>query len=91
MEISFFKIPKHKKFTYNPLYYNQEREELQDRIKRIEREEKSGKNDNYTSGSIKGSFQHLRSLRSRSQRSSSVRVIIIALILLAVVYFIFGM
>ena len=90
MELNFFKSPKHKRFTYNPLYYNQQKEELQERVRRIEREQKGIKDGNFTPGIIKGSFQHSRSLRSKSHKNSSVRVIIIALILLAVVYFIFS-
>ena len=90
MNVSFFKRYKHKKFTYTPLYYNEQKEDLQDRIRRIEREE-NGTRDNYSPGNIKGSFQHIRSLRSKSQKSSSIKVIIIAAILLAIVYIVFGL
>ncbi len=92
MNVGFFKKYKHKKFTYSPLYYNQQKEDLEERIRRIEREENgSGNEDNYFPGNIKGSFQHLRSLRSKSQRSSSIRIIIIAAILIAIVYIILGL
>jgi hypothetical protein len=91
MALRFFRTYEHKKFTYHPLYYNQQKEELQERIKRIEREERGpGDEENYTPGIIKGSFEHLRSLRGKSQRNSSIRVIIIAVILIAIVYYIFG-
>jgi len=92
MNISFFRSYKHKKFTYNPLYYNEQKENLEERIRKIEREVNgSGNEHNYYPGNIKGSFQHLRSLRSKSQRSSSIRIIIIAAILIAIVYIIFGL
>jgi len=34
----FFKIPQHKQFNYEPLYYDERKEKLQERIKRIEQE-----------------------------------------------------
>ena len=90
MALKFFRTYRHKQFNYTPLYFNQQKEELQERIRRIEREEKGISDEkNYTPGIIKGSFQHLRSLRSKSERNSSVRVIIRAVILLALVYYIF--
>lgn len=90
MEFNFFRKYRHKQFNYTPLYYNQQKEELQERIKRIEREERGGGDGDFSPGIIKGSFQHLRSLRAKSQRRSSVTVIIIAALLLAIVYYIFS-
>ena len=59
MNISFFRSYKHKKFTYNPLYYNQQKEDLEERIRRIEREVKGYRNeDSYYPGNIWVSQTH---------------------------------
>ncbi|MGD2033988.1 MAG: hypothetical protein PVF73_02955 [Bacteroidales bacterium] len=91
MALNFFRTYKNKRFTYHPLYYNQQKEELQERIKRIEGEQKGISDENYTPGIIKGSFRHSRLVRSQANRNSSIRVIVIAVILLALVYYIFRM
>ncbi|MBA7536432.1 hypothetical protein ES705_28696 [subsurface metagenome] len=89
MALNFFRTYKNKQFNYTPLYYSRQKEELEERIKRIESEEKGIKDENYTPGIIKGSFRHIRSLRAKSERGSAIRVIVIALILLVLVYYLF--
>jgi hypothetical protein len=91
MLISFFKSGKNKEFHYSPLYYNQQKEELQDRVKRIENELKGGSKGEYQPGIIKGSFRHVRSMRTKAERGSALRIIIIVMILLGLVYFLFNL
>jgi hypothetical protein len=43
MKITFFKIPKHRVFNYKPIYYDANKEELDERIRKIE--ESSKQND----------------------------------------------
>ncbi|MDR2064648.1 MAG: hypothetical protein LBP85_02895 [Prevotellaceae bacterium] len=43
MKITFFKIPKHRVFNYKPIYYDANKEELNERIRKIE--ESSKQND----------------------------------------------
>jgi hypothetical protein len=43
MKITFFKLPKHRVFNYKPLYYDADKEELNERIRNIE--ENSKQND----------------------------------------------
>lgn len=38
MKITFFKIPKHRVFNYKPVYYDAEKEELKERVRKIEDE-----------------------------------------------------
>ena len=38
MKITFFKIPKHRVFNYKPVYYDAEKEELDERVRKIEDE-----------------------------------------------------
>jgi len=48
MKITFFKIPKHRVFNYKPIYYDAEKEELTERVRKIEDEVKQqNTNDEY--------------------------------------------
>ena len=38
MKITFFKIPKHRVFSYKPIYYDAAKEELDERVRKIEDE-----------------------------------------------------
>ena len=40
MKITFFKLPKHRVFNYKPLYYDAYKEELNERIRKVEESEK---------------------------------------------------
>jgi hypothetical protein len=70
-----------------PLYYNQQKEELEERIRRIENELEGKPKGEYKPSIIKGSFKHLHSMRKKSNRVSSFRLVVIILILLALVYY----
>jgi hypothetical protein len=83
----FFRTYKHKQFNYMPLYYNQQKEELEERVRRIENELQGKPTGEYKPGIIKGSFKHLHSMRKKSNRVSSVRLIVIILVLIALVYY----
>ncbi|MDR2652411.1 MAG: hypothetical protein LBC68_08885 [Prevotellaceae bacterium] len=45
MKITFFKIPKHRVFNYKSRYYDADKEELNERIRKIEESEKQQNND----------------------------------------------
>ncbi|MDR1552993.1 MAG: hypothetical protein LBS69_05970 [Prevotellaceae bacterium] len=45
MKITFFKIPKHRVFNYKPRYYDADKEELNERIRKIDESEKQQNND----------------------------------------------
>ena len=36
LRLRFFKVPKHSSFNFKPRYYDEEKEELQERLKRVE-------------------------------------------------------
>ncbi len=86
----FFKIPQHKRFNYQPLYYDEEKEKREERLKRIRRElGKSDDEDHYvptiTRGSMRGYFDKTR----RVKKQSNVRLVLLILFLFFVSYFIF--
>jgi len=79
----FFKLPKHKRFDFPARYYNEEKENLEKRIKDIEA-------GNYESR-IKNSFN--RKIDNKSPWNSSwntIRLIIIFAILIAGFLFIYS-
>lgn len=85
----FFRTYKNKEFNYIPLYYNQQKEELNERKKRIEREVKGGGEMKFQPGIIRGSFRNVRSIRRKAERGSALRVFVIVVLLLALVVYLF--
>lgn len=86
----FFKIPQHKRFNYQPLYYDEEKERREERRKRIRKElGKSEADDHYvpniTRGSMRGYFDKSR----RAKKQSNLRLVILVLFLIFVSYFLF--
>ncbi|HYX07748.1 MAG TPA: hypothetical protein VE912_13550 [Bacteroidales bacterium] len=91
---SFFRTYKNRQFDYKPIYYNAEKEELQERIRSIELEmgikhdddEKEGYKPRIDRGSIRG---FLNSKRKVKNRQSNIRLLIIMIFLLLLAYFLF--
>ncbi len=81
---NIFRTRKPRSFNYQPLYYNERKEKLQQRIQEIEKEMQARKNGTYTSNISKG---FIKKHEKRDKRSSNIRLLIILLILLAFFYF----
>ena len=87
--ISFFKVPKHKVFNYQPLYYDPEKEAREQRRRELglaDDEEQKG----YTSGSlIRGGAMRARheafNQKMQSQRKKSQMLLIALIVGLSVV------
>ncbi len=91
MRIRFFRLSKNKTFDYKPMYYNEEKEELQQRIERAKRE--AGKSDDGTYvPNIKGQFKPVfdREMRRSSQRQSNLRLMVIIAVLFGIAYWLLG-
>ncbi len=86
---SLFKTPRHRQFNYRPLYYNQQKEELQERIRKIEQEmgvkkpDESGYRTGIQRGQMRGHFRDTKRLK----KQSNVRLLIILLALFALAYY----
>lgn len=92
----FFRIPKTKKYSYKPRYYDERKEELDKRIAQIKAEmgitedqpegNKYFKGDYKTHirGQMKGYFRQAR----RQKRTSNMRLLFILLILLGLALYI---
>ncbi len=88
--IQFFKLPRHKKFNYQPLYYNPEKEEQEGRRKRIEHEMGIHLEDStgYKTTITRGSMRHYFYKNEKARKQSNLRLVVIILILLFAAYLI---
>ena len=84
-----FRTYKNRQFTFMPRFYNQQKEELEERIKQIEKEVQGEKSEGYSGNIMRGSFRRAYQRRSSANRYSLLRIVIIIAILLALVYFLF--
>lgn len=85
MKFRFIKLSQNKSFDYKPMYYNPQKEELQQRIDRAKRE--AGSTDQPYTPNIKGQFKPVfnREMRT-SERKSNIRLVIIIAVLMGVAY-----
>lgn len=87
----FFNTYKHKRFNYLPRYYDERKEELEERKERIAREEGLVDPDTIQHSSIRGSFRHMHGYREQANRASAIRTIIIISILVGLVLLLFSL
>lgn len=85
----FFKIPQHRQFNYQPVYYDEQKEKLEERIKNIEQEYGIKHGDENIRSMTKGSFSHYYDRKRKTQRYSTTRLIIIIAFLAFVGYYLF--
>jgi len=86
---SFFKVPQHRQFHYEPIYYDERKERLEERIREIE-QQYGIKNGEQSERAIrKGSFSHYYDRRKKTQRFSTTRLIIIIAFLIFISYYLF--
>jgi len=84
-----FKTREKRQFTFIPRFYDKQKEELQARIRQIEREFQGSTDEGFAGSAIKGSFRRVHQKRSRENRNSLIRILVILIILLLIVYFLF--
>ena len=87
----FIKLPSHKRFEYTPRYWDPEKEEREDRIRRIKAEMGIEIPSDPNRSTIKrGSFRQARQkTKVRATRSSNIRLLVILAALLLLAYLIF--
>ena len=87
----FFKVKEPNRFNYRPLYWDPEKEDREDRIRRIKAELGQEVRFNRNASTIKrGSFrQTTRGTNRKAGRESNVRLIVIAAILMLLSYLLF--
>lgn len=91
MAIRIFHIPKNKKFNYKPRFYDEQKEDLENRIEQIKRE--MGKSDmpidETYKPNIKGRFRSTSRRTSEDKQKSNLRLIFILFLLALLAYFMF--
>ena len=87
----FFKVREPKRFDYKPLYWDPEKEEREDRVRRIKAEMGQEVSFNRASSTItRGSFrQYSAKSRRKAGRESNLRLILIAAALFILAYLLF--
>ena len=85
----FFKLAKPRQFHYEPLYYDERKEKLQERIKEIEQKMGVRLEGKYSRKLGKGSFSEHRLREKKTKRYSTTRLIIIFIFLLLISYLLF--
>ena len=87
--MSFIRLPKHRYFNYQPLYYNENKERMQERYDRYgQREENSGTEDYkyYPGKYLRGKMRPaVYDSRRSSMKPSLSRVLKIALFLVVII------
>ena len=90
MAIKFLHTPKNKQFKFTPRYYDEQKEELENRIQKIKREmgvENLEDSDKPYVPNIKGQMRGYFKKNIEQKRKSTMRLIIILIVLFAIVYF----
>ena len=92
LNFSFFRTPKHRVFNYQPLYYDERKEALQERIARAKGEAES-KNENYVPGrNIRHNFRKsLYESRKNASTPAVIRLIVLLsiVVLMVALYYVF--
>ena len=84
-----FKLPKHKQFSYRPMYFDPEKEKREARNKEIAREMGVDENTQYISRLKPGVMRsQFRRTDDKTRKASNLRLIIIIVFLLFVAYLI---
>lgn len=86
MALTFFKTPKNKKFNYRPVYYDQKKEERDQRLKTA-LEEESG--DYEAALRERMRMRWKRSAGVRERKTSNQRLVIILVVIFLLFYLVF--
>jgi len=87
---SFFRTQKPKPFNYVPRYYDEQKEQLDERIQDIEREMGVKDGKAYRPTIRKGQMgNYFRMKQRKTQQQSNIRLIIIIIILCLISYYLF--
>lgn len=85
----FFRTAEHRRFHYEPVFYDERKERLEERIKQIELEHGIKREDQPTRTLGKGSFSSYYGKKKTAHRYSNTRLIVIIAFLLFISYYLF--
>jgi len=84
----FFKLAKPKSFNYIPVFYDEREEELKERVGKVAKDMGIEQPEEYKPKLIRGTMRSSLKKSKKTDRYSSVRVIIIIAVLLLIAYYI---
>jgi len=82
----FFKLPKNKQFSYQPLYYDPLKEAKEERRKRLEREGTVKSDEGFTPRISRGVMREYFRKEQVARKQSNIRLIVIIMVLLFIAY-----
>ncbi len=86
MALTFFKIPRNKKYNYRPVYYDKKKEEKEKRNKAVSEDDPEA----YAAAlKDKLDLRWKRTAGAKSRKASNQRVIIILVVMFLLLYIIF--
>jgi hypothetical protein len=83
-----FRVPKHQQFKYKPMYYDPQKEELQERLntlRELQKNDVEGAKARITSG-IRSGHMKDQTYRREQVRRSNIKLVIIVVMLLVLGY-----
>ena len=87
---SIFRTRKPKEFNYIPRYYDEKKKDLEERIRRIEREMGVNEGEAYRPTIRKGQMtNYFRKRQKKAQKQSNIRLLIILVALFIISYLLF--
>ncbi|MGE0089486.1 MAG: hypothetical protein AB7S50_08445 [Bacteroidales bacterium] len=91
MAIRIFHLPKSKKFNYKPRFYDEQKEDLENRIEQIKREmgKSDNKGDKTFTPNIKGRMRGNSRRSQEDRQKSNIRLVFILFLLALIAYFMF--
>jgi len=83
------KLPKYKKFSYNPLYYDKRKEALEEKIQKAKNRKESIKNGEYKPD-FKGKFKnnYARKITKKQKKSANIRFFLLIIFFSTLAYII---
>lgn len=90
-KVRFLKLPSHKRFDYTPLYHDPIKEELEQRIREIEKENDDTAVDANFQATVASHYDQIRSKKdfSNPNRNRNLRLVVIILALTMLAYWIY--
>jgi sugar-specific transcriptional regulator TrmB len=82
----FFRLAKPRQFHYEPVFYDERKEKLQERIRETEQKLGIKLDGDYKRTLTKGSFTSHRIAKKKTNKQSTLRLIIIFLVLVLISY-----
>lgn len=81
-----FKTYKNRQFTYKPVYYDKVKDDLKERVNKVENELTINSNENYRIGITHGSIRRFSKVRAKSRVRSNTLLLIIIFLLFTIAY-----